>query len=263
MRPHVLLCLLALTACLFALPATAVEERRITVNDREVIVVEPDGAATARLPLLVILHGGLGNAANIRFNLRMDRMAAEAGVRLAFVQGTPVRASWSPNGRVWNAGTCCGTAQRRNIDDVDHIADVIARLRPISTRVTVAGHSNGAMMATRLACERPRTASRIFALSGPLLLSRCANMRGLRVTHIHGTRDFNVPHEGGRSSLGIAQLTFPSLARSASVMRAAGAQVDVILLRGAGHSTRSLSRRLRGATGANLQQTLLQAATGN
>lgn len=246
------LLVLALLSC----PVEAAE-RRIFVNEREVIVVEPNGAAQLRLPLLIVLHGGLGNAASIRFSLQMDRLAADAGVRLAFVQGTPVRVSWSPNGRVWNAGTCCGTAMRRRVDDVDHLADIIRTLRPISTQVAIAGHSNGAMMALRVACERPRLVRRVIALSGPLLLSRCGNLRGVHVTHVHGARDRNVPVRGGRSPLGIAQLAFPPLARSVAILRKAGARVDVEVLTRAGHALRSLNRQIRRQSGETLQDRLL------
>ncbi|PYN17937.1 MAG: hypothetical protein DMD76_30320, partial [Candidatus Rokuibacteriota bacterium] len=57
----------------------------------------------------------------------------------------------------WNAGTCCGQAQTAHADDVGFTLAILrdlARDLPLDrTRVYATGHSNGAMMAYRLAAE--------------------------------------------------------------------------------------------------------------
>jgi polyhydroxybutyrate depolymerase len=67
-----------------------------------------------------------------------------------------------PNGwhDSWNAGDCCDTAQSTNIDDVGFISAVVTSVlahypQADAKRVYLAGYSNGAKMALRLACQAP------------------------------------------------------------------------------------------------------------
>jgi polyhydroxybutyrate depolymerase len=57
----------------------------------------------------------------------------------------------------WTAGDCCGEAREHGVDDVGFVVAVlgdVARHWPLDrTRVYVTGHSNGAMMAYRVAAE--------------------------------------------------------------------------------------------------------------
>lgn len=234
-------------------------ERVLSIGDRDVLIVEPVGAATAKMPLLIVLHGGLGNADFIRRTIGVDALAARSRVRLVFLDGTPIRKSTS-NRRVWNAGACCGVAASTQVDDVSHIAMVIGRLAPATSRVTLAGHSNGAMMAARVACERPNLLDRVIAISGPLLMSRCAPSSGLLITHIHGANDQFVPLLGGAGGLSLSKTQFPSIATSAKILRQAGAKVEVVTLQRARHSTNSLNRAMRTETGRSLAHFLVVQA---
>ena len=67
-------------------------------------------------------------------------------------------------------------------------------------RIYAYGHSNGAAMAYRLACEASDLFAGVIAFAGvpPPADSAvgCAPSRPLRVLHIHATQDFTVPYAG-------------------------------------------------------------------
>jgi poly(3-hydroxybutyrate) depolymerase len=61
--------------------------------------------------LVVVLHGGLGNAQSERF-LSMHALADEGGFFVAYLNGTPVERMLGAEKLGWNAGNCC--ARRSN-----------------------------------------------------------------------------------------------------------------------------------------------------
>ena len=147
-------------------------------------------SATGQVPLVVMLHGGYGSAKQAEDSYGWDAAADQGRFAVAFPDGV-----W----RSWNAGTCCGPAQKKHIDDVGFITAMIAaieRQMPIDRgRVFVTGMSNGAMMALRLACE-----TTVFAAAAPVAgtqLVDCRNARPMSVLQIHGTADPRVPYNGG------------------------------------------------------------------
>jgi polyhydroxybutyrate depolymerase len=93
----------------------------------------------------------------------------------------------------WNAGSCCGDAQSRNVDDVAFISQLIDRLvkdaRIDPKRVFVTGMSNGAMMAQRLACEVTDRITAIASVSGALAIGACHPTRPISILEMHGTDD--------------------------------------------------------------------------
>jgi polyhydroxybutyrate depolymerase len=66
-------------------------------------------------------------------------------------------------------------------------------------RIYVAGHSNGAFMAYRVACESADLIAGIASLAGMTFLdpSRCMPSEPVNILHIHGTADNIVPYSGG------------------------------------------------------------------
>lgn len=149
----------------------------------------------ARVPLTVVLHGGMGDGMTYEDWTGFDALADEERFVVAYPDGF---------GRTFNARTCCFAAWRANTDDVGYmealVADVSAQ-RPIDPdRVYATGHSNGAMLAALLACE-----SDTFAAVAPVAGTvgpPCEQDSPVSVLHIHGTADDNVPYEGGQGSAG-------------------------------------------------------------
>lgn len=105
--------------------------------------------------------------------------------------------------RFWDAGPSCCNFDRVAADHVAALATLIERTMENPqidrSRIFVGGHSNGAFMAHRLACERPDLIRGVIALAGtgPSDPSHCKTPQLLRVLQIHGDADPIVPYGGG------------------------------------------------------------------
>src|SRR5579884_1997547 len=121
---------------------------------REYLVHVPRSYHGQPTPMLIALHGGGGDADfqadDSKYKLISKSEAA------GFIAVFPNGYGRLPGGifATWNAGTCCGAAQRGNVDDVGFIREVIHRMegqaRIDPKRIFAAGMSNGAMMSWRL-----------------------------------------------------------------------------------------------------------------
>jgi polyhydroxybutyrate depolymerase len=209
-------------------------------DGRDYLLHMPQPQARGKMPLLVVLHGGLGNAAYIQARLGMDSIADRDGFMVAYLNGTEGRLRIMRNKRTWNAGGCCGIAQRENVDDVGYIHDfisfMIANHHADPSRIYLLGHSNGSMMAYRFVCDAPGIVSAMVAISGPLMTEGCSPVNGLRVLHIQSAGDQHVPIAGGMGSQSVAGVSFRPLAESKKILTDAGASVTVKLLPGNAHN---------------------------
>ena len=189
----------------------ALQRVEVDGSERTYRLYVPADAPERGLPLMIVLHGGLGNAESMEQSTGMDRVADTGHFLVAYPNGTE-GAGRMKNRRTWNAGTCCGIARRKRVDDVAFIArmiDQIAIRHSIDPdRVVAVGLSNGAMMAYRLACELPDRFAAVVAVAGTLAMSGCpgdgkAGGDGANAVggyHIHGDSDQDVHFEGGRGS---------------------------------------------------------------
>jgi polyhydroxybutyrate depolymerase len=164
------------------------------------------------VPLLVALHGGFGSGAQFEANSGFDALADTHHFIVVYPDGTPIRAQGAlADARVWNGGRCCGPAARDAVDDVGFISQLIDRVSQQHDvdrrRVYAAGHSNGAIMAYRLACELSDKVVAIGIQAGSLEVDRCEPTHPVSVLHIHGTADRNIPIDGGRGR-GVAGIAF-------------------------------------------------------
>ena len=93
-----------------------------------------------------------------------------------------------------------GEVSQQGVDDVAFLRAVVddaTRKAPVDhRRVFVAGMSNGAMMALRMACQT--SVFRGAASVAGTLVTSCDQPAS--VLQIHGTADRNVPYDGGRGS---------------------------------------------------------------
>ena len=188
--------------------------------DRTVTLQTPDGDRTAVVhrsgtagpgaPLVVVLHGAGGSAADVRANLGWDGLADREGLVVAYPDGLD---------RTWNAGGCCGGARDRRVDDVLFLDALVATVRRDDGTgpVYAVGFSNGAMMSYAWACVRPGMLAGIGPVAGALVVA-CPAPAPLTVVAVHGRLDARVPLDGGRGPSGT---TFPSLDASLAPFRAA------------------------------------------
>ena len=253
--------LAAVLTGLAALSPTAEASDTLSYGGRSLIVHAPAGPPPAGgRALVIVLHGGLGNAQRIaehrsESGLNMDAEADRGGFVVAYLNGTPVTHFRAAQALGWDAGGgCCGLSAQNRIDDVAYItgavADLEARYGIDPKRVFAVGHSNGAMMAQRLVCETPLLAA-VVAVSGPLNLETedCPGARGARILAIHGAMDENVPVEGGEGSKGLARVRFQSEAHARRVLVASGADYRLQIVPGADHNLDHIDAALQQSDG--------------
>lgn len=145
-----------------------------------------DPAARRGLPVLVMLHGLASDPADAAQSTGFDALADADHRLVAYPYG--IR-------RSFNAGLCCGAAVPEQVDDVGFLSQVVQDLKARgASRVAVVGFSNGAMMALRLACERPGLVDVVGAMSGTLEVPRCDGP--IRALEFHGAKDTTVPLAG-------------------------------------------------------------------
>jgi polyhydroxybutyrate depolymerase len=160
------------------------------------------------MPLVLVLHGALQTPQGIERLSRMSEQADASGFVAVYPRGT---------GRLptWNAGRCCGSAKRDDVDDVGFLSALVEEVAgrvPIDRRVYATGLSNGGMMSYRLACERSDLFAAIAPVEGAmdLDLASCAPERAVSVLVLHGTADSQVPFAGGthRGRLGFGDVRY-------------------------------------------------------
>ena len=154
---------------------------------RYLLHVPPDAERRAPIPVLIALHAAGSSAAAFQRYSRLDRVADREGFLVVYPEGT------GDDLLSWNAGDCCGDARARGVDDVGFVAIVlrdVARQWPVDrTRVYIAGHSNGAMMAHRVAAELSERVAGVAAVAGVLALHWFAPALPVPVLHIHSVDD--------------------------------------------------------------------------
>ena len=195
MRLTVPVVLLSLVASVAACGATTPGSQTYSIGDRSYIGHIPPGAATAR-PVVINLHGGGSNGAQQEKYSHMDALADRENFIVVYPNGTG-RAHML----VWNAGTCCGKAPMRHVDDVAFIRSVIddvARHTPIDrTRIYATGMSNGSMMSYRLAAEASDLVAAVAPVSGSMVLVNFNPKLPVPVLHFHSVDDPRALYNGG------------------------------------------------------------------
>ena len=167
---------------------------------REYLVHVPRTYHGQAAPMLIALHGGGGDA---DFQASDDKYGlVSKSEQAGFIAVFPSGYSRFPSGilAAWNAGACCGAAQKNNVDDVGFIREMIRRIERqanIDRRsIFATGMSNGAMMSWRLACEAPEIRA-IAPVAGTDNTAGCKPPRPVPVIEFHAADDDHVPFEGG------------------------------------------------------------------
>ena len=178
--------------CAAAAPAPAGTERVELSSggeERWYDRVVPSGYEGSPRPLVIDLHGYLSGAETQAAISGFGALAEREG----FVLATPQGNSDLP---YWNA-----TPEPDLPDDVGFVADVIddvsATVCIDPDRVYVDGFSNGAFLASLVACELSDRVAAVAAVAGLLVPDGCEPDGPVPVLAIHGTDDQYVPVDGG------------------------------------------------------------------
>jgi len=177
-------------------------DRSLTVGggaSRTYIVHVPPRVSEGRpLPIVIAFHGGGGNAPSFKAYAGLDAQADREGFVVVYPDGS---------GRLgrrlltWNAGACCGYASAQNVDDVGFslavLRDVARNVSIDPTRVYATGHSNGAMLAYRLAIDASDRIAAIAPVAGSMQATSFPPPRPVPVLHIHSVDDPRALYAGG------------------------------------------------------------------
>lgn len=165
---------------------------------RTYLVHVPPGV-TRDAPVLLAFHGGGGNAGGFARYAELDRLADRERFLVVYPNGTgPL-----PNRLLtWNAGDgCCGYALTNSVNDVGYattvLADLESRIAYDRRRVYATGHSNGAILAHRLAAERSGLIAAIAPVAGALDVRAFAPGNPVAVLQIHSVDDPRALYAGG------------------------------------------------------------------
>jgi polyhydroxybutyrate depolymerase len=175
---------------------------RVGGRDRTYLVdLPPRYDGRTALPLVLFFHGGGGNARQARRQYGMTELARREGFIVVYPNG-----SGRVGGRLltWDAGTCCGFARDRGIDEAAFVRALLdtlqATLRIDPARVYATGISNGGMMSYLAACALGGRIAAVGVVAGELTMTDCRPPRPVAVLAIHGTADDHLPFGGGRGS---------------------------------------------------------------
>jgi polyhydroxybutyrate depolymerase len=162
-------------------------------------------------PLLIALHGISGWDLQFMYNTEFNNLAEANGFIVAYPNGN---AELVDNKviRSWNGGSCCAISQRNNSDDLSYIKnlidDVSSRYSINSKRVYLTGHSNGSMLAQKLACQLSNKIAAVAVVAGRLLLDTCNPESPVSVLQIYGTADTLNPENGGTTNYTVGTYTY-------------------------------------------------------
>ncbi len=168
-----------------------------------VVNLPPNYYQDAGFSLVIGLHGGGGNGEQFERSSYLTDKANAAKFIVAYpdgIQGTGILKA-----RSWNAGWCCDYASEHNINDVKFISELVDKLaaeyKINPKKVYVTGHSNGGMLAYRLACEIPHKIAAIAPNATTMVVNQpCNPSRPVPILHMHSVLDQNVPYTGGVGS---------------------------------------------------------------
>lgn len=182
--------------------------RQLNIGGRERYYefhIPPGYRADKPIAVVLVLHGGGGNAALARFQSGMDAVANKETFVAVFPAGTSP--NFTDRRLFWNTGRPMKDPSQA-ADDVGYIATVIEDLAKYASidrqRVYVCGISNGAQMCFRLAVDLPIAA--VGTVAGHMLPDELPGppKRSLPIIDFHGKQDRFAPIGGGGGTEGNA-----------------------------------------------------------
>jgi polyhydroxybutyrate depolymerase len=163
---------------------------------RQVVFIHPSTTSASKAPALILLHGEGGSPIDLANNTKIGLLAENLGFWVII----PPQAN-----KQWNTYA----KSKDTVDDVGFLKTLIqmaVQQYPIdSTRMSMAGMSDGGFMTMRMACEQPQLLASVSAVAAEMLSSEsriCAPARPLPTLYIMGTADPIVAYNGSTAFTG-------------------------------------------------------------
>lgn len=187
-----------------AVTRASVSTNTIDVNgvSRTYLTYMPESASDS-MPVIIQFHGGTGTAQDAYFTSNFDATADEEGILMVYPQAE------TSTGSVWNT-IHASEGNKVSSDDFGFIEAIINHLsedsRIDTSRIYVAGYSNGAAMAYQIACHLNDQIAGFAVMSGnfPLEANYPCN-----ITHETGGLIFNGTDDDTRPLEGIPGYAIP------------------------------------------------------
>ena len=164
---------------------------------RRAIVVNAPRTGETR-PAVIVLHGGMGSAEDMRAKSGFDSVARAHGFMAVYGEGTEFKDGW----HAWNTGYLL----RRQVKDADDIAyldtlidRLIAEHGADPSRIFMTGGSNGGMMTFTYAVRRPKRLAAVAPVVASMFSFDTVPEGPLPILIINGAKDDEVPLNGGMS----------------------------------------------------------------
>jgi len=199
---HIVLALLVVAIDLRAQAAPQAPETisfKVGDAERRAIVVNAPKAGEKR-PAVIILHGGMGSADDMRAKSGFDPVAKANGFMAVYAEGT---AFGAVDGRhAWNTGHLL-RRQVRDANDIAYLDGLIDRLiadhGADPARIFMTGGSNGGMMTFVYAVKRPERLAAVAPVVASMFSFDAVPKVPLPILIINGAKDEEVPLAGGMS----------------------------------------------------------------
>jgi len=192
---------------------------------RVVLPFDPSGP----LPVVVLLHGYSISGTVQDAYFRTTRRARDNGFALVLPDGTID----DTGNRFWNA-LPEWMGRTYALDDVAYILGLVDELAGVidvdPARIYLVGHSNGAFMAHRIACDAADRITAFVSLAGSGYLdpADCVASVPVSLLSVHGDADDTIPYAGTTGYPGVVEITERWAARDGCdiTMPTAGDPID-------------------------------------
>ena len=168
--------------------------------ERSYVVREPRQLQAYKdpIPLVLVLHGGGGNADSAARITGFSSKADKDGFIVVYPEGTSrIRGKL----QTWNADHCCGYAMKKNVDDVGFISALIDRIvsdYPVDPlRIYATGMSNGGMMTHKIGIMLSRRIAAIAPVVATVFGDEVRPAHPVPALMLNGMLDKSVPVAGG------------------------------------------------------------------
>jgi polyhydroxybutyrate depolymerase len=173
------------------------------------------------VPLVMMLHGYSATAVLEELYLDITAQAVKRGFIYAYPDGTKDATGLE----FWNATDACCNLYGSTVDDSAYLSAVITEIQAQYSidpkQIYLVGHSNGAFMSYRMACDHADQIAAFVSLAGAMWedTTKCTPSQPVSMLEIHGTADTVIPYIGGvidsyTADGGLVPHTFPGVTTS-------------------------------------------------